>query len=367
MRKLRRAQSEVLGALAMAVLLALAVGAYSRIAQLQSATASELASLASTVGELLGESVLLSVRGDRVLASPNMDSRAVYRAVVAGGEVLWENSTAVELPAGQWSEVYRGQYSELVESCEATVVLVTDRGRLYSWCPTVAGSGGPSGPRLLAELGYKVAFAFVYNVWDLMSRGPVHARTASGDPPTYADVGYRPLLSGNLVFLYSGLTYGFSSGSYWTAQGGSVTVQPNRAIADTGRSQTPAALAQVLRVVAARGYAEVSVRIRVGFSGTSYTAVYPRVWVVYYVLPREHNIGFPAAYYSAPYVEHAAYVVRGVLASAQLPSGQTEYAYEGVLRVIVEEPGYYLLVGVETLTYGNDTQVTVTVEPVVQS
>ncbi|MEM1970355.1 MAG: hypothetical protein QW422_05815 [Sulfolobales archaeon] len=62
------------------------------------------------------------------------------------------------------------------------MVLVTDRGRLYSWCPTVAGSGGPSGLRLLAELGYKVAFAFVYNVWDLMSRGPVHARTASGGP-----------------------------------------------------------------------------------------------------------------------------------------------------------------------------------------
>lgn len=224
------------------------------------------------------------------------------------------------------------------------------------------GSSDPnsSGYALLDGLGYKLSMGFLISYMNYVQYGPIHTRYALSQPPTGGDTGYKAIVSGNVVFFYTGLTYSIPSGSYWWITGeGTLALRPNHAIAATGISSNPAAVTQVLRVLRASGVAEISVRMRVEVVNTSTTSYYPVIVLVCYVLPPTANLALPVAYFQPPALEHYPWISRRILEMG-LP-GQTliEYSTSLVLSGLPAES--YILIGAEVLTYGIDTVVKVTI------
>lgn len=144
--ELRRGQAEVVGALATAVLTALAVVVIAHAIQLQKDQMSEVRGYASLLMVMQSEDV--SFRTDEtagvVEGSPNIGTAAVYRAVVnaTGGRILWKDAAKLVMPAGSATAVYGGEYVGKIASCEAVLAVITERGRLYTFCGLYRALGG---------------------------------------------------------------------------------------------------------------------------------------------------------------------------------------------------------------------------------
>ncbi|MEM2006595.1 MAG: hypothetical protein QW154_03060 [Sulfolobales archaeon] len=211
-----------------------------------------------------------------------------------------------------------------------------------------------SGKIVLENVGYKLSIAHVLNYAEYLAYGPIHVRTAMSQPPTYADTGYRPLFQGNAVFYFTGLTYSIQTGNHWRVDGEYLVVYPNQAILVTGVSQNPVALTQVLRVVKGSD-SEVKVSVRVEISNTSITQYYPRILVVYYVIPGKTGLQLPAAIYQPPAVDHEPWLSREVLYLAQ--PGQLAIEYSGEIKLSGISKDSYVLIGTEVITLGIGTAV----------
>ncbi len=211
-----------------------------------------------------------------------------------------------------------------------------------------------SSPELL-NVGYKLAVAHLINYFSYLDYGPIHERIAASAPPTGADTGYRPLLRGNAVFYFAGLTYGMPSGNHWRLDGEYLIVYPNRAIASTGTSSDPAALTQVLRVIRGGGVVEVELEVSVEVADTTVSNYYPRVTIVCYVVPATSGLQFPVAVFQPPALGHEPWVMRRVLHLS--PPGQTAVSYSDRLELSGVPKDSYVLVGAEVLTYGTATVV----------
>ncbi len=213
------------------------------------------------------------------------------------------------------------------------------------------GSSGSS-PAVL-DLGYKLAIALLTNYASYLDYGPIHERVALSMPPTGADTGYKPILRGNVVFYFAGLTYGVPSGNHWQLDGERLLVYPNKAIASTGVSPNPAALTQVLKIVRGGGAIEVELEVSVELVNTTVSIYYPRILVVCYVVPATFGLQFPVAIFQPPAIGHEPWILRRVLYLA--PPGQTALEYGSRLKLDNVPEGSYVLVGVEVLSYGTST------------
>ncbi|MEM1931744.1 MAG: hypothetical protein QW780_05500 [Sulfolobales archaeon] len=237
---------------------------------------------------------------------------------------------------------------------DSLLVILEDGGFLV--IPLQGPSGSDYSTLVLESLGYKLSIAHLLNYAEYVRYGPVHVRTSMNQPPTYADTGYRPLLQGNVVFYFTGLTYNIRAGNYWRIDEEYLVVYPNQAILSTGVGQNPAALTQVLKVV--KGIAsEIRVSVRVEVGNTSITQYYPRILVVCYVVPERTGLQLPTAIYQPPAISHEPWVLREVLHLAQ--PGQVAVEYTGVVRLGGVPKDGYVLIGTEVLTLGVGTVVKV--------
>lgn len=248
--------------------------------------------------------------------------------------------------------------SELVIPVPPTggdTLLVVMEGGKFAVIP-LSRSGNPSSDlEVLDYLGYKIAVGLLINYVDYLNYGPIHVRAALNQPPGYADTGYRPILQGNAVFYYTGITHGLPQGNYWWLDREYLVAQPNLAVFSTGVSQNPVALTQVLRVTRGSGNVEILARVRVEVLNTTNTGYYPRILVVCYVLPGGSSLQLPAAVFQPPALNHEPWYLRKVLYLA--PPGQGMVEYEEVLKLAGVPEGSYVLVGAEVITYGIGTTI----------
>jgi len=214
-----------------------------------------------------------------------------------------------------------------------------------------------SAVRPLDGLGYKIAMGLLTNYNSYISNGPIHVRTATSDPPSAADMNYRSIYSGNVVFYFTGLTYGLASGSYWSRSGDTITLYPNQAIASTGKPSNSAAVTQVFKVLRGGGDVRFSASVQVSIASTSVTSYYPRIIVVCYVLDEDADLQLPAAIFQPPATTYLPYLERRVLYLSS--SGELGVDYYGHIELTGLPEGSYILIGVEVLTYGLDTKVVV--------
>ena len=146
--RVRDGQAEVVGALAIALLTALAVYVAAHTIQLQESQLSEVREYASLLMKIQAEDIAFRTNktAGTVDATPNMNTVAVYRAVinVTGGEVLWRSADAVSLNPGEPATLYSGELVDDVVSCRASLIAVTKNGKLYTFCGLYKSFG--SGP-----------------------------------------------------------------------------------------------------------------------------------------------------------------------------------------------------------------------------
>lgn len=146
--RVRKGQSEVIGALTIAILTALSVYATAYSTQLQKNQMTEMLEYASLLMKMQSEDIAFKVNktAEVVEASPNMETVAVYRAVVstASGDVLWRSAEAVSLRPGNLTSLYAGEYVSDIALCNATLVTITENGKLYTFCGLYKALG--SGP-----------------------------------------------------------------------------------------------------------------------------------------------------------------------------------------------------------------------------
>ncbi len=266
---------------------------------------------------------------------------------------LIKNGTIVESYGGGLVE---GEKVFPVATSGGDSLLVILEGGKFLEIPLQGSSKSDRSTLVLESLGYKLSIAHLLNYVEYMMYGPVHVRTAMSQPPTYADTGYRPLFQGNVVFYFTGLTYNIKTGNYWRIEGEYLVVYPNQAILSTGVSQNPAALTQVLKVVKSVD-SEVRVSARIEVSNTSITQYYPRILVVYYLVPEKAGLQLPTAIHQPPAISHEPWTLREVLYLAQ--PGQAVIEYTGVIKLSEVPEDSYVLIGTEVLTLGVSTVVKV--------
>lgn len=269
---------------------------------------------------------------------------------------LISNGTVVQDYGGG---VIDGELTLSVPVSEGYSLLVVMENGKFLNIPLDEPNDPNSNPETIGYLGYKLAIGHLVNYADYLGYGPIHTRVALSQPPGYADTGYRPILQGNVVFYFTGLTYGVQSGNYWRVNGEHLVVYPNQAILSTGVSQNPTALTQVLKVVRGSGNIEVRLRVSVEVDNTHVSQYYPRILVVYYVVPNSIGLQLPVAIFQPPAIGHEPWLLRGVLHLAQ--PGEKAVEYSGVLKLNRVPERSYVLIGAEVLSYGVGTTVKVSI------
>jgi len=291
----------------------------------------------------------------RVYRAPNgsivLESNVQVRVV---GSYLVTNGSIVK---GLGGGVIDGKLvlPQLGQSADE-LLLILEGGKLLKVPLNSLGSTA-SAVSLLDNLGYKVAVGLLTNYESYISNGPIHTRYAVSQPPSSADLGYKPILQGNVVFYFTGLTFGIASGNYWEVSGGVITVYPNRAVYSTGVSPNPAAISQVFKVVKGGGGVRLPVKISVRLTNTSITSSYPRIAVVCYVLDNDADLQLPVAIFQPPALGHLPWAGRKVLYLSS--PGQVGVDYSGYVELSDLPEESYILIGVEVLSYGLSTGVAV--------
>jgi len=161
----RRGQAELLAVLAMALVLAVLVGAVVRFALLYRQASTQLEERAREVYQVVlsgGLRGYVDTSTNTVYLSSGVPL-AVYAVYVHNGTaVLWGSLPAPPYPAcaisqgpllylsNSYAPVYQGELARQVSTCSAWVAVVTDKG-LFKWCPDYLPAG--SGPgELLGEV-----------------------------------------------------------------------------------------------------------------------------------------------------------------------------------------------------------------------
>lgn len=244
-------------------------------------------------------------------------------------------------------------------SQDADTLLVILEGGRFLEVPLNRLGNSASAVLPLDSLGYKIAMGLLTNYISYINNGPIHVRNALSQPPSPADMNYRPILQGNVVFYFTGLTFGLASGSYWEVSGDLISLYPNKAVYSTGVSTNPAAVTQVFKVLRGGGDVYLPIRILVMVTDTSLTGYYPRIAVVCYVLDEDADLQLPAAIFQPPATSYLPWIERRVLYLS--PPGELGIDYYGHIELTNLPEGSYILIGVEVLTYGLDTRVVVNI------
>lgn len=242
-------------------------------------------------------------------------------------------------------------------SQDADTLLVILEGGRFLEIPLNSLENPASTVHSLNSLGYKIAIGLLYNYNSYVINGPIHVRSAQSQPPSSADLNYKPILQGNVVFYLTGLTFNIASGNYWEMSGDTISLYPNKAISSV--STNPATITQVFRVLRGRGDVNLSARILVKVVNTSLTGYYPQIAVVCYVLDEDADLQLPVAIFQPPATNYLPWVERKVLYLS--PPGELGIDYSDHIELTNLPDGSYILVGVEVLTYGLNTKVVVSI------
>ena len=145
----RRGQAEVLSVMAMALVLAVLVGAVVRFAVLYRQAAAQLEERSREVYQALltgGIRGYVNTSANTVYLASGVPLRVYARYVQNFTHVLWgeTSQTPIMTVGDQYVPVYQGPLAGLVYRGEAQVVLVTDRG-LVKWDPVSEGGGEGEG------------------------------------------------------------------------------------------------------------------------------------------------------------------------------------------------------------------------------
>jgi hypothetical protein len=146
-----RGQAEAVALLGMALILLIMVAVMYRYAVLSKQTRERLEETAKNVYQALlsgGLRGYVDLNTSTVYLSSGVELKIYAVFIHNGTHVLWGStsppqypgsrsaSTALTVLGSQFTPVYQGNYSQLVNGCSAWVVLITDKG-LVKWCPSV--------------------------------------------------------------------------------------------------------------------------------------------------------------------------------------------------------------------------------------
>jgi hypothetical protein len=146
-----RGQAEAVALLGMALILLIMIAVMYRYAVLSKQTRERLEETAKNVYQALlsgGLRGYVDLNTSTVYLSSGVELKVYAVFIHNGTHVLWgstsppqypgsqSTSTALTVLGNQFTPVYQGNYSQLVNGCSAWVVLITDKG-LVKWCPSV--------------------------------------------------------------------------------------------------------------------------------------------------------------------------------------------------------------------------------------
>ncbi len=188
-----RGQAEAVALLGMTLILLIMVAVMYRYAVLSKQTHERLEETAKNVYQALlsgGLRGYVDLNTSTVYLSSGVELKVYAVLIHNGTHVLWgstsppqypgnqSTSTALTVLGNQFTPVYQGNYSQLVNGCSAWVVLITDKG-LAKWCPSVI-KVTESSYGLLGSLARTGEFENIYYAGGIRNHHYVFSGSISG-------------------------------------------------------------------------------------------------------------------------------------------------------------------------------------------
>lgn len=231
-----RSQSEVLGAVVLALVLASTLTVFALMHQRQVDALRSLGEAARILAERRAEAIVFDYFNGSIYASPSISIGVLYTVVYNSTHVVYSNATPYALAPGSWRKLdsMPSGVAQLVVEGLASLALLTNTGSLVTWVPPVTRVEGRT--VLVEEVpraGLRDAWAFndsrlLYLTYD---HGYYAYKSSTGCPVSRFFNANTPVAS--MIVFYSG-SPAFSEAFDSKAQGSSSSIVQNFTVSSGG-------------------------------------------------------------------------------------------------------------------------------------